>query len=270
MVGPNFMDEIDCGSFFDHIDDLLDFPVKDVDGGAATLPSVAANIVKELSDFILKRLDHKSPIVKHKTLRLIKYAVGKCGVEFRREMQRHSVAIRQLLHYKGQSDPVKGDAFNKAMRDTAQEAISAIFSADDTNKQPLPAPAAAAGLNRRIEGFGNTNFQAPSQDNKKSFLGEVVDIGNATTKQGLSAFTQGHSSLIKNEAGTGTYKGPNNLPASFMTATESGDRYEPFTEPSHIMISPTHCSFHSHGVHYYHIMVLWHPNQRRVWLAQYK
>lgn len=66
MVGPNFMDEIDCGSFFDHIDDLLDFPVKDVDGGAATLPSVAANIVKELSDFILKRLDHKSPIVKHK------------------------------------------------------------------------------------------------------------------------------------------------------------------------------------------------------------
>lgn len=42
MVGPNFMDEIDCGSFFDHIDDLLDFPVEDVDGGAATLPSVAA------------------------------------------------------------------------------------------------------------------------------------------------------------------------------------------------------------------------------------
>lgn len=36
------MDEIDCGSFFDHIDDLLDFPVEDVDGGAATLPSVAA------------------------------------------------------------------------------------------------------------------------------------------------------------------------------------------------------------------------------------
>ncbi|KAL2324809.1 hypothetical protein Fmac_023867 [Flemingia macrophylla] len=43
MVGPNFMDEIDCGSFFDHIDDLLDFPVEDVDGAAAaTLPSVSA------------------------------------------------------------------------------------------------------------------------------------------------------------------------------------------------------------------------------------
>ncbi|KDP44375.1 hypothetical protein JCGZ_20055 [Jatropha curcas] len=32
MIGPaNFMDEIDCGSFFDHIDDLLDFPTDDID-----------------------------------------------------------------------------------------------------------------------------------------------------------------------------------------------------------------------------------------------
>jgi hypothetical protein len=31
----NFMDEIDCGSFFEHIDDLLEFPSDDVD---ATLP----------------------------------------------------------------------------------------------------------------------------------------------------------------------------------------------------------------------------------------
>ena len=43
MVGPNFMDELDCGNFFDHIDDLLDFPVEDVDGaGAAAFPAAAA------------------------------------------------------------------------------------------------------------------------------------------------------------------------------------------------------------------------------------
>ncbi|KAK7270334.1 hypothetical protein RIF29_23401 [Crotalaria pallida] len=46
MVGPNFMDEIDCGSFFDHIDDLLDFPVEDVVDPTATtitaLPGVTA------------------------------------------------------------------------------------------------------------------------------------------------------------------------------------------------------------------------------------
>ncbi|KAK7315500.1 hypothetical protein VNO77_34050 [Canavalia gladiata] len=29
MIQPNFMDDIDCGSFFDHIDDLLEFPADD-------------------------------------------------------------------------------------------------------------------------------------------------------------------------------------------------------------------------------------------------
>ncbi|KAE9618389.1 hypothetical protein Lal_00047759 [Lupinus albus] len=43
MVGPNFIDEIDCGNFFDHIDDLLDFHVEDVvDGSATTLHGVSA------------------------------------------------------------------------------------------------------------------------------------------------------------------------------------------------------------------------------------
>ncbi|XP_022637151.1 VHS domain-containing protein At3g16270 isoform X3 [Vigna radiata var. radiata] len=185
-------------------------PVYKLDEICELLRSSHPGIVKELSEFILKRLDNKSPVVKHKTLRLIKYAIGKCGVEFRREMQRHSVVIRQLLQYKGQLDPLKGDALNKAVRDTAQEAISAIFSADDNISKPPSSASASADLNRRIEGFGNTNYQAPSQD-KKSFLSEVVDIGSATIKQGLSAFTQGHSSLIKNEAASGTYK----------------DRYEP-------------------------------------------
>lgn len=148
-------------------------------------------------------------------LRLIKYAVGKSGVEFRREMQRHSVAVRQLFHYKGQLDPLKGDALNKAVRDTAHEAISAIFSED--NK-----PAPAEDLNRRIQGFGNTNDEVPSDD-KKSFLSEVVGLGSASIKQGLSSFAQGHS-FKRND--NGSYKSPN-LHRSLTTESESRDRYEP-------------------------------------------
>ncbi|KAL2332345.1 hypothetical protein Fmac_019926 [Flemingia macrophylla] len=202
-------------------------PVYKLEEICELLRSSHPNILKELSELILKRLANKSPIVKHKALRLIKYAVGKSGPEFRKEMQRQSVAIRQLLQYKGQLDPLKGDALNKAVRDTAQEAISVIFSAEENNKPPSLAPA-SADLNRRIEGFGNTNFQAPSQD-KKSFLSEVVDLGSATIKQGLSAFTQGHSSLIRNEAGGGNYDGPNpSLHSLFNSETEPcGDRYEP-------------------------------------------
>ena len=80
-------------------------------------------------------------------LRLIKYAVGKSGVEFRREMQRHSAAVRPLFHYKGHPDPLKGDALNKAVWDTAHETIAAIFAGE--NDKPSP----AEDLNKRIQGF---------------------------------------------------------------------------------------------------------------------
>ncbi|POO01455.1 ENTH/VHS [Trema orientale] len=52
---------------------------------------------------------------KAKALRLIKYVMGKSGVEFRRKMQRHSVDVCQLFHYKGQLDPLKEDALNKVL-----------------------------------------------------------------------------------------------------------------------------------------------------------
>ncbi|KAJ1388759.1 VHS domain [Sesbania bispinosa] len=193
-------------------------PVYKLEEICELLRSSHASIVKEVSEFILKRLEHKSPIVKQKALRLIKYAVGKSGAEFRREMQRHSVAVRQLFHYKGQLDPLKGDALNKAVRDTAHETISAIFSED--NKPAAAAP--SEDLNRRIQGFGNTNFEVPSDD-KKSFISEVVGIGSATIKQGLNSLAQGHS-LMKNE--TGSYKSPN-LQRSLTIEKEHGDRYEP-------------------------------------------
>ncbi|XWS18968.1 hypothetical protein CRYUN_Cryun32bG0090600 [Craigia yunnanensis] len=193
-------------------------PVYKLEEICELLRSSHVSIVKEVSEFILKRLDHKSPIVKQKALRLIKYAVGKSGVEFRRAMQRNSVAVRQLFHYKGQPDPLKGDALNKAVRDTAHEAISAIFAEDNNNSKPLPAD----DLNERIQGFGNTNLEMPSDD-KKSFLSEVVGIGSASIKQGISSFTQGHS-LRKND--NGNYKSPT-LRRSLTTEIDHSDRYEP-------------------------------------------
>ncbi|CAJ2663886.1 unnamed protein product [Trifolium pratense] len=138
-------------------------------------------------------------------------------------MQRHSVAIRQLLHYKGQLDPLKGDALNKAVRDTAQEAVSAIFSEDNSNSN-IKVAAPSQDLNRRIQGFGNTNYEPPSED-KKSFISEVVGIGSASIKQGIHSLTQGHS-LMKNETGSGSYKSPN-LQRSLTNESEHGDRYVP-------------------------------------------
>ncbi|KAF3775843.1 VHS domain-containing protein [Nymphaea thermarum] len=177
------------------------------------------SIVKEVSDYILKRLDHKNPIVKQKALRLIKYAVGKSGVEFRREMQRHSAAVRQLFHYRGQVDALKGDALNKAVRDTAHEAVSEIFASEEK-------PAPAEHSSRRIQGFGNTNFE-PQTEEKKSFLSEVVGMGGASIIQGLTTLASGNS-LMKSDSGS--YRSPN-LRRSLTVEKDRFDKYE--TEEHH-------------------------------------
>lgn len=178
-------------------------PVYKLEEICELLRSSHVSIVKEVSEFIFKRLQHKSPIVKQKALRVIKYAVGKSGVEFRREMQRNSVAVRQLIHYKGQPDPLKGDALNKSVRETAQEALSAIFAGEDNSKPPPQ----QEGLTQRIQGFGNTNFDTVTpSDDKKSFLSDMVGIGSATIKQGLNSFSQAQT---HNKNDTGTYRGPN-------------------------------------------------------------
>lgn len=145
----------------------------------------------------------------------MKYAVGKSGVEFRREMQRHSGVMRQLVHYKGQQDPLKGDALNKAVRETAQEAISAMFASED-NKVVAPAD----NLNKRIQGFGNTNYEMPSEE-KKSFLSEVVGLGSASIIQGLTNIASAHS-MKKNDVGS--YKSPT-LRRSLTNEIDSREKY---------------------------------------------
>ncbi|XP_057770053.1 protein MODIFIED TRANSPORT TO THE VACUOLE 1-like isoform X2 [Salvia miltiorrhiza] len=181
------------------------------------LRSSHPSIVKEVSEFILKRLDHKSSIVKQKALRVIKYAVGKSGAEFRREMQRNSVAVRQLIHYRGQPDPLKGDALNKAVRETAQETLSVLFTSDESKAAPKESK-----LGSRIQGFGNTNYELPSED-KRSFINEIVDIGSATIKQGLSSLAQSPSLRKNND--TGSYRSPN-LQRSLAPERDHSERYE--------------------------------------------
>ncbi|CAI9290428.1 unnamed protein product [Lactuca saligna] len=99
-------------------------------------------------------------------------------------MQRISVAVRQLIYYNGQPDPLKDDAFNKSVRETAQEDLSTIFAGEDNSKPPPQ-----EGLTQRIQGFGNTNFDVPSDD-KKSFLSDMVGIGSETIKRGKELSSQ--------------------------------------------------------------------------------
>ncbi|KAJ7538892.1 hypothetical protein O6H91_11G067900 [Diphasiastrum complanatum] len=180
-------------------------PVYRLDEICDLLIASPADIVKEVVEFIFKRLEHKSPIVKQKTLRLIKYSVGKSGSEFRREMQRQSGAIRNLFHYKGQVDPLKGDALNKAVRDTAHEAITAIFASDERTSS-------MEDVSKRIQGFGSTNFDASLEDrDKRTILGEVMSFGSQSIKQGLSKISNHYrgSATGTGSHSIGSYQAPN-------------------------------------------------------------
>ena len=157
-------------------------------------------------------------------LRMIKFVVGKGGPEFKRQVQRQSAVIRQLFDYKGQPDPLRGDALNKAVRDTAHEAINAIFASDDK-------PPQGEEVNKRIMGFGSTNNEVHmSMDGKKSsitdVMSDVIGFGSASIKQGLtilSGYTGANTVNVRNDAGT--YKGPS-LMRSLTSDRETFDRGE--------------------------------------------
>lgn len=167
-----------------------------------TLRSASLDVVREMVEYIMKRLDHRSPLVKQKVLRLIKFAAPKAGPDFKREMQRQASAIRQLVHYKGQIDVLRGDALNKAVRETAQEAVSAVFAEDRPTL-------AEEGAGKRIQGFGNSPIDRPSEDTAKSIIGGMIGFGSA--------------SLIKMVTGV-TGQAPD-VSGGYMSSSGGGQRF---------------------------------------------
>ncbi|GAQ93018.1 VHS domain-containing protein [Klebsormidium nitens] len=134
-------------------------PVYRLDEICDVCRSSPPDVVKDIVDHVMRRLDHRSPYVKQKALRLIKFASGRAGPDFKRDIQRHSGTIRGLFHYKGQPDPLKGDAPNKAVRDMAHETVQAMFS---TEAPPSGGPAAYS--HKKMEGFGSTGSRDPGAD----------------------------------------------------------------------------------------------------------
>jgi hypothetical protein len=137
--------------------------------------------------------------VKQKALRLIKFAAqGKAGSDFRREIQRQAPVIRNLLHHRGTPDALKGDALNKAVRETAQEALSAIFAS--TESKP---PAESEASKRSMEGFGNTNYDSSSVK-PKSMLDDIIGFRSRSLSSSGSS------------GNYGSYRGPDSRSSSVI------------------------------------------------------
>ncbi|CAM6010964.1 unnamed protein product [Sphagnum balticum] len=193
-------------------------PVYKLEEICALLRSSPLDIVREVLERILKRLNHKSPLVKQKALRLIKFAVGKAGPEFRREIQRQAPAVRTLTHYRGQPDALKGDALNKAVRDTAQDAVSAIFASDEKTS-------AIEEAGRRTQGFGSTNYDMPPQGEKKTIFNGMIGFGSASMLQ-----RSGSGNSISFNTNSSSYRG-HELQGS-LASSDQESKYDSTDSPS--------------------------------------
>ncbi|MCO5570942.1 hypothetical protein L7F22_024672 [Adiantum nelumboides] len=210
----------------DHVitDDDKVAPIYRLDEICEMLRTSSSDMVREVVEYTMKRLDSRSPRVKQKALRMIKYSAVKGGLEFKRQMQRQAAAVRKLFEYKGQPDILRGDALNKAVRDTAHEAIAAIFASDDKAPQ-------SEDLNKRIMGFGSTNYEMHAvADAKKPSLtnvvSDVLEFGSASIKQGLtmiSGYSGGNIGSMRSD--TGSYRGPG-LTKSLTSERGSFNRFD--------------------------------------------
>ncbi|KAH7428685.1 hypothetical protein KP509_09G012000 [Ceratopteris richardii] len=199
-------------------------PIYRLDEIAEMLRTSTSDMVREVVEYSMKRLDSRSPRVKQKVLRMIKYTVGKSGPEFKRQIQRQAADIRQLFEYKGQPDVLRGDALNKAVRETAHEAIAAIFASDDK-------PPQAEELNKRIMGFGSQNYEDHAAvDLKKpsltNIVNDVLEFGSTTIKQGLTMISEYSGTNIGNmKNSTGSYRSPG-LMSSLTSERASTSRFD--------------------------------------------
>lgn len=162
--------------------------------------------VKAAIDALKARLSHRSPIVKQKTLRLIKHCCQKGSPEFKRAMSRHSYSVKDLTSYKCTPDDFKGDIPWKRVQEAARECLEALHAAPDNNNNNminnayqsyLPTSGYENRGGRRMEGFGSgTGVGGPSSSSLSSH-GEMTAFGNTPLDPSSSGSNQRSSSLLE-------------------------------------------------------------------------
>lgn len=216
--------------------------------------------VAGLVEHLIKRLQHRSPVVKYKTLRVIKYVAGKQAPEFKRLFARHAASIRELTHYKGEPDAFKGDVPNQRVRDLAKEALDTLFAVQEApsysqqNQNTAlkgriqgfgsvsnPAEPGASGAgpaptgSSKYVGFGNPQMPPPQQS-ASSTATATLDMAKqwlTTAGQAVGLTTKAHRSMLEEDShyGGSHYSG-NQGGGSHYSGSHGGSAYSTYSAPS--------------------------------------
>ena len=96
--------------------------------------------VDDCAEYLSKRCESKSLVVKSKALRAIRTFCVRAPTTFRQKMARHSVVVRACASHTGAPHPLRGDAPHKQVRDLADEAVRAIFDGGDSFSKSVSQP----------------------------------------------------------------------------------------------------------------------------------
>lgn len=129
------------------------------------LKTLTGEQIEDTAEHLATRVQHRSPNVKLKALRCVKWLCQR-GNEprFRRAMTKRSGPVRTCVSHTGRPDPQRGDAPHKAVRDMAKETLEAMFANDGSG----------GGGGGRMEGFGSdtaAHTGAPHASHDASFDG---------------------------------------------------------------------------------------------------
>ena len=116
----------------------------------------------KVAEFILGQLNSSSPVVRRKSLKIIKHLCQQGLVDFRLQIQRNIGPIKKCVEFSGSNDPLHGDYAYRSVREAANDALEAIFDESNDDAQYHDA------LATRIQGYaGDQGFKntATSQVN---------------------------------------------------------------------------------------------------------
>ncbi|WIA42842.1 hypothetical protein OEZ86_008769 [Tetradesmus obliquus] len=139
-----------------------------------------------ISDAVLKKLQVKSPVVKFKALRIIKHLCVKGCSQFQRCMQRNSSAVRELIHWRGEPDPFKGDVPNARVREFSKDVVEVLF-----NSAPITNTNNTLAAQGKIQGFGSGG---PGEAAARSSSGHYGGIGSSGSNMGSGSYSGGFRS----------------------------------------------------------------------------
>ena len=85
------------------------------------LKTLTGEQIEDTAEHLATRVQHRSPNVKLKALRCVKWLCQRAHEpRFRRAMTKRSGPVRTCVSHTGKPDPARGDAPHKAVRDMAK------------------------------------------------------------------------------------------------------------------------------------------------------